>query len=890
MVPSANGNKYNMGGMVQGYNMGGMVKGMLASTAIYGGGQMLGNQVGGGAGSAISMGSSILGSLIGFGAMGGGGGGEEGKSPGFFGRQMAKVPAQLKTPIGPLNNLATAASRVSGNLSGIARVFGPVLKGFATLLRFTSPLGIAITGLTAGIGLFVKMQREKAKALETGRLAFGLDADAAEKAGFKYTDYNAKIKTAIEDAKLLKERNMMIYESMTKANVPMNMTIEQYKKLKEQVKSTMGSYIELFSQTDRKDVGQVATQLKAQFMAAGDSAEVATAKIFTMIKQSENANMAAQAISSNAFQSIQNMEQASAQTVKTFEAAMKTGDAESQARALHTTFMAMDATLEETISKQKKLGEAGKASAEDVGNAIEQKLNSINKSFGTQATLSQDVVKEIGKTDPLLAQMLNNTDTLSSAWAKYRLIVQGLALDFETMSGEAATAALSLNEIVKAQVQLSPSIAAANKNYKGMTDRIKELEKAQKGQSVKAQYNAKEESARLQKQIAEIKKAAQEKIEGIRKATDAENTQLEIQKAQLRAQQALIQGNMSQYAEEQMSIEQLMNEANRKDAEEAIIAKAEIDVKPLQDKLDALGEKQEALSKKSALAGESLTGLKTKADAYNTKLQEYTQNLNTTMFKYLTDINFKNTKEYQAALSGLDELGKKLNITTPAKNVVEELSNALKNGINAQDVTIYTDKINEGKLRDYQGNPTAMTAALEKGGFSGGVSKAYSGGMLTNPAKSAIMEAEGLEPGDEFIDTYGRKYKVKSKFGPGHSAVAQKRKGVIPSEISAERFLGGRIVPGVPYTLNDGGKIEGIRFDNPGMVYPNINTMPRFNIPTGTRYSGMNTAGASSSSNVYNIDIDLNGTTVTADDVLNSFKRELALINAKEGISRRVGA
>jgi hypothetical protein len=880
-----------MGGMVRGYNMGGMVKGMLASTAIYGGGQMLGNQIGGGAGSAISMGSSILGSLIGFGAMGGGGGGEEGKSPGFFGRQMAKVPAQLKTPIGPLNNLATAASRVSGNLSGIARVFGPVLKGFATLLRFTSPLGIAITGLTAGIGLFVKMQREKAKALETGRLAFGLDADAAEKAGFKYTDYNAKIKTAIEDAKLLKERNMMIYESMTKANVPMNMTIEQYKKLKEQVKSTMGSYIELFSQTDRKDVGQVATQLKAQFMAAGDSAEVATAKIFTMIKQSENANMAAQAISSNAFQSIQNMEQASAQTVKTFEAAMKTGDAESQARALHTTFMAMDATLEETISKQKKLGEAGKASAEDVGNAIEQKLTSINKSFGTQANLSKDVISELGKTDPLLAEMLNSTDTLSSAWAKYRLILQGAATDLENMTGEAAIAALSLNEIVKAQVQLNPAVVAANKSYASMTARIKELEKAQRGQSVKAQYNAKEESARLQKQIADIKKAAQEKIEGIRKATEAENTQLEIQKAQLRAQQMLIQGNMSGYAEEQMTIEQLMNEANRKDAEEAIIAKAEIDVKPLQDALDNMAKNQDAMAKKSALAGESLTGLKTKADDYNTKLQEYTQNLNTTMFKYLTDINFKNTKEYQAALSGLDELGKKLGIKTPAKDVVSELTNALKNGINAQEVTILTDKITDGKRRDYTGDAAGMSAAIKRGG--GDITKIYdqSTQELTSQARSALIKGDELMPGDTFMDSQGRPYKVTRKLGPGHGAESTGDRTIIPTpSISRKRFMGGRIVPGVPYTLNDGGKVEGIKFDTSGTVYPNINTMPRFNIPTGTRYNGINASGASSSSNVYNIDIDLNGTTVTADDVLNSFKRELALINAKEGISRRIGA
>lgn len=102
--------------------------------------------------------------------------------------------------------------------------------------------------------------------------------------------------------------------------------------------------------------------------------------------------------------------------------------------------------------------------------------------------------------------------------------------------------------------------------------------------------------------------------------------------------------------------------------------------------------------------------------------------------------------------------------------------------------------------------------------------------------------------------------------------------------------MGGRIVPGIPYTLNDGGKIEGITFDSPGNVSPNINTMPSYNIPTGIKYNGMNTSSASTSNNVYNIDIALNGTNVTADDVINSFKRELALVNAKEGISRRIGS
>jgi TP901 family phage tail tape measure protein len=879
---------YNMGGMVQGYNRGGMARGLLGAAAVGIGGQMLGQQVGGGLGSAITMGSYLASSMIGFGGMGGRG---DQKGPGFAGRQMQKIDPQgnLTKPIGPLNNLSDATKKLSGNLGGVSRMFGPLLRGFTTLLRLTSPLGLAITGVTAAIGFFVKAQKEKAKALETGRQAFGMDAAAAEKAGFKYTDYNAKIKVAIEDAKALKERNMMIYESMTKANVPINMTIEQYKKLKEQVKSTMGSYIDLFDQTDRKDVGNVAVQLKAQFMAAGDSAEVATAKIFTMIKQSENANMAASAISSNAFQSIQNMEQASAQTVKTFEAAMKTGDAESQARALHSTFMAMDATLEETIKKQKELGDAGTANAEQVGLAIEQKLASINKSFGTQANLSSDVIDELGKTDPLLAQMLNNTDTLSSAWAKYRLILQGVATDLENMSGEAAIAALSLNEIVKAQVQLNPAVAAANKSYKGMTDRIKELEKAQRGQSVKAQYNAKEESARLQKQIADIKKAAQDKIDGIRKATEAENTQLEIQKAQLRAQQQLIQGNMSAYAEEQMTIEQLMNEANRKDAEEAIIAKAEIDIKPLQDSLDAIADKNDKAAKKAALAGESLADLRTEAGEYNTSLQEYTQNLNTTMFKYLADINFAESDEYKAALAGLDELGKKLGIKTPAKDVVSELTNALKNGINAQNVMIYAEKVQEGQRRDYTNNLTAMTETIKRGG--GDVTKIYDPNTqeLTPQARSALVKGDELMPGDVFTDSQGRPYKVTRKFGPGHGAESTGERTVktTPS-MSAKRFLGGRVVPGIPYTINDGEKTEGVIFDYPGMIKPNIETA--FNIPSGTKYNGVSITNSPSSNNVYNIDIALNGTNVTAEDVIVQMKREMALVNAKEGISRRVGA
>jgi hypothetical protein len=903
LVPSANGQKYNRGGRVPGVQYmqrGGFLKGMLGGAAIGMGGQMLGNSIGGGLGTAISYGSSILGSMIGFGGIGSRG---DQKGPGFIGRQMEKIDPKgtLTKPIGPLNSLSTASKGLAGNLGGIAKIFGPVLRGFSTLLKLTSPLGIAITGVTAAIGFFVKAQKEKAAALEIGRQAFGMDAEAAKKAGFTYTDYNAKIKEAISNAQALKERNVMIYESMTKANVPINLTIEQYKKLKEQVKETMGSYIQLFDQTNRKDVGQVALQLKAQFMAAGDTAEVATAKIFTMIKESKNANMAAQAISSSAFQGIQNIEQASAQTIKTYEAATKTGDAESQAKALHTVFMAMDASIASVVEEQKKLGGTGEEAAERVATAIKSKVAEINNLFGTQATLTEDVISEIGKANPLLAEMLNDTDTLNSAWAKYRLTLSGVTMNFQFMSGEAAIAANELNEIVKAQVQLSPSVAAANKKYGEMTSKIKDLEKAQKGQSVKAQYNAKEESKRLQEQIADIKKAAQEKIEGIRKATEAENTQLEIQKAQLRAQQALIQGNMTAYAEEQMTIEQLMNEANRKDAEEAIIAKAEIDIKPLQDALDAIANKQEAVAKKAALAGDSLATMRAKADDYNSNLTQYTTNLTNLMTKLqIEGDKFKLTKEFTTTMTALETLGKNLGIKTTPQQVLDQIGEALsKNQIVANQITILTGKIRDGSITGAGTLKDPYSLGAQgigtKGDIQGAALSSY-GNPLKDFGEVGIGQKlknfaykQGLVMGDYFSaeDEKGlvSVFKVKDEDGNIERVKNPYKK----------KSLGGPVAAGQKYIVNDrmnalGVQGEGFIPNVSGTIYPNAATMPRFNIPSGTKYNGIGGSTTSNSSNVYNIDIALNGTNVTADDVINRMKREMALINAKEGINRRVGA
>jgi hypothetical protein len=855
-----------------------MLRAVGPSLAIGMGGQMLGQKVGGTAGSAIQIASMIASMGMGFGGGGGGNGG-------MISRQMDKIPGQLKQPIGPLNNLAQAASKTGGSLSGILRIFGPLLKGFATLLKLTSPIGIAFTGVTLAVGLLIKRHKEHTEELRINRTAFGMTADAAAKAGYKYTDYNKQIKTAIEDAKALKAQNKMIYESMTKANVPIHMTIEQYKKLKVQVKSTMQDYIKLFDQTDRKDVGQTAIQLKAQFMAAGDSAETATAKIYALIDESNKASMAGSAIGTKAFQSIQTLEQAAMQSTKTFESALKVSDVEGQASALLTSFAAINGSIDETVRKSEEAASKNKGVAISVGQATRDQIDSINASYKNQSNLTKQVISEIGKANPELAEVLNSTDTLVSAFAKLKLLVQGTNVDVGSLSGTAAIAAVNLSSIVNDTVKTTGAVGAQYGKYKQLTDQIKALQTAQKGQSAKAQIDSRDAIASLNKQIDKIKKAAQDKINGIRKATEAENSQLEIQKAQLRAQQALATGNMTAYAEEQMSIEQILNESNRKSAEEAINLKAELDIKPLQDQIDALSNKNQKLADNAALAGDKLGVLQKRADTLNTNLTNYSTNLSNIIYKLQTEgEKFKMTEEFKNTMAALETMGKTLNIDKPASSVVDETLKALKNGINAQNVTIYTDQVKDGMKGKYA-TAGDLYSAMYDGNASDATLKNPYGkdGYLTPDARTAVIAGDQLEVGDIIEDPNGVKYKVQKRFKIGPKEAVRQSKS-----------LGGPVVAGQKYTINDrvnplGYQQEGFMPSMSGTIYPNIATMPRYDIPSGTKMSGVNISNSPSSNNVYNIDIALNGTTVTVDDVMRSFKRELALVNAKEGIDRKLG-
>lgn len=857
---------------------GGLVRSLVGGAAISMGGQYLGNAIGGGMGQAVSMGSSMLGMGFGFGGMGGGQNEDGSARAGFMSRQMSKLPDSFSKTIGPAAKFESALAKSSMGGTRLASTLGRVALG---LTRMNVAIGLG----TGAIMLGIKLWKDHNEALRINALGYGLTAEAAQKAGLKYTDYNKRMKDAIENAKALRERNNMLYESMASSGTPLKMTIEQYKKLKEQVKSTMGDYIKLFDQTNRKDVGQVATQLKAQFMAAGDSAETATAKIYTLIEQSNKAGSAASSISGQAFIGIKNLSDAAAQTAKTFEASVQVGDAKSQAQALLTSFQAIDSAIDETVKKSEDASKKTKKDAITYGEAAKQQIDSVNASTKTQQTLSRSVIAELGKQNPELAKVLNSTDTLTSAWSKYQLVLKGVNVDLKTMSGEAASAALTVANTISttATSMLKSTILSGQyaqlKTYK---DQIAAMVTASKGQTVKQQIDTKARIKEINKEIDAINKAADAKIKALRKTSEAENAKIDIQKAQLDYQAAIARGDRDAAAQAQLTIQQITNDAQQKAAEDKITTNAEKQIAPLQAELDKINNAQEAMGNKAALAAESLGSLQAKAATLVEKINSVNDAFANILMNRLFDPNYAGSPQEVKDLTTAGAKAKAAGATVPTPtwqgipykvptqaDAVDNILKPIATALSTKGINMGTgDVIINGKKVDM--TPVQTTSASTTGqSMNAGINIYKAGGTIEKIGSITYI-----------YDNLGRKYDVTSAAGIKLKKVFTK----VPPKAN-----GGSVLGNSPYLVGENGPELFVPGMN-GSILPNNITGPRFNIPTGniTGMSGGNTNG-SSNSNMYNINIELNGTNVTADDIMRKFKQELSLINAKEGPSRTFG-
>jgi TP901 family phage tail tape measure protein len=626
MVPG-----YMSGGMVggqqaKGYRAGGLVGGLAGALAIPLLGNMAGNQIGGTAGSAVSNVSNILPFLLPMGALGG------------IGNKVSrKLPQSATSSVFPfksaeLINMGKAGTEASKVMSR----FGPIL---GRVLASVTPLGLAITGVTTALTIGYTVWKRNQEQLKLNALGFGLTAEAAQKAGLKYTDYNQKIKDSIQKSKDLMEANKLAYESMTSAGVPIKMTITEYQKLKEEVKGAYSEQIKLINSTKKSELGDVATRLKEQLVAAGLSAEDATKKIYAMFALSNQSGMAAAStVGNREFSAIQDAQGAAVGSLKGYNSAARLGNAAAQVNALNTSLTAIDSGISEIILKSEEAARKDKSGNAQKISQYEAELKMMDllkKSQYGQTTITKETIKEMSKANPAIKEIASTSDTVVSVWQKLRLQAAGLQGDLSRLNADQTAALYNLSNAISEQV------IANNKKPNGLLSdeysKLKTLEdqraKAAKdaaGQSAKAQIDSKKRLKDLQEQIDATNKLADSRIKALNAAKEDADLNREMESAKIEVQFAESTGNTQQAAQARLRYQSAVQSMQTTGQTRAIQAAADkSNAAPLAE-IKKINDANEKLSNAAALAGDNIT----KFDKEISKLKGTIDRLNTTQSAY----------------------------------------------------------------------------------------------------------------------------------------------------------------------------------------------------------------------------------------------------------------
>ena len=885
-----------------------------------------GGGLGTGAQMGIMMGGSMAGQAI---------GGTAGNMTMLASNILPWLPFQKILPL--LKSGEKGASAFKNVLTLAGRAAG--------LLTRMLPGAIAIGAMFALYKGYQAWQKQIAETRREHIMLNGITEKGAKEAGISYKNIGNSIKDVREQLRLQKEAGLSAYDAMTPSGVQgLTLTITQLKELKKTAKETMPELVGTFNSIDSSKVTDLATNLKAQFVAAGMSAQDATNKIYAIIEASNKIGQGFGAIASSGFKAITDRGSAATAIINTLLDSLKqidTVDSKAFASNVDTVISSLDSATNSLIGTKDAQGKT--ITQADALIAQFEKLKSLG---ADREKLGEKGLENLKKERPELAGILKSSDTIAGVYAKWRVLLAGVNIDLRNITSEQAMGIAAYEEALNMAASSSTSndkitgaLGTANKATQTLTDSIKAGETAVKNASKSEAGYSKAKIRAIQDEIKAIRDRADAKKKALADSVSAENTELELKKLQLEAQSALARGDRDAYEAANLSIEQLTKETQLKKASDKIDenAKKEIDAKQklLDDDQAKKDKQQEAISNytnagqsaaetlkqindvKSALAQLAIDQIENNALKDPAKKAEGQKSLDGRLqtvvagLEKASDVVQKAFPEYVDSKTNKGKLssgGSYVGSTfVPAtagagNDAFSKLVTEIQGGAKAN-FTAMADSIKGGAtlamVVKAMGGTVSKSKTIEQTDVTAAI-KANQGssskyltdqtkddGSLEEGVRNAIIQKYGFKDGDSFV-FQGKTYNVKNRGGilPGVNAVL------------VNKALGGPVVAGQTYAINDrlnplGYQQEGFTPFTPamsGIIHPNIDTMsPRYNIASGQITGMRGGINSSSSNNNYSINIALNGTNVTADDVVRRFKQEMALVNAKEGRSKTVG-
>ena len=672
-------------------------------------------------------------------------------SGGGKGKLMSKLPASMSTPVGVisgktggLTKYGTAITEMSTSGKKFQAVIGKL--GLA-MTRFNLIAFAAVTIITGGLKLW-KMHQES---MRLNALGYGMTAEAAKKAGLKFTDFNKKLKETIENAQAVKERNKMMYESMTTSGTPLKITIEEYKKLKKEVNSVYKDQIALINKTSFDDQASLAMRLKEQLMSMGMSAEDATAKIYAMYEASNQASNASSfTTASKDFMNIKTSVDAARAAIHTYrDAVRKDLDPTEQANALNTAAMGILTAIadkEDVALKARKKDKSKPSfiSSEESStikyDAEKQALDEIANKLGYQKTLSKETLDEMEKANPALRKMASEQDTVLSLFKKTRIEARGFVGDLSDLSAAQTNALYALQSAVAKGVETSNRSGILKSQYAAL-DKLKaqqeKYQKALKGQSVSQQISDRDRLAAINKQIDANNKLADARKKALQDKKNEQDSGRAIEAKKLELQNAESTGNTAVAQQARLDLEGLIA-TQQYDAQIKAIDKAtEAANAPLKKQAEAMAKKQQDLGDAAAYAGEKLGDVTKDIETSEGKIEA----LNKAMTIYRLGIEvhkddlakWKTTDEAKGMLAAITQAAtnakvdmsglpkdKDGNIGSAAGEALfDKISSGLEASLKEQGIVVNGDVIINGKKIDLSAAGSKNATLADPGKIAG---------------------------------------------------------------------------------------------------------------------------------------------------------------------------
>jgi len=946
MVPSANGNKYNMGGMVQGYEDGGPVYGPkrpnvfqeARSKGFFGqsltrprAGGGMSPMAGMGAGMAMQFGGQMMGGTAG------------------TVMQMASILPMI-APGGLTKVLAIVPKIISG-FTSMTKIISVVRSGLVLLTR-ALPGGIAIAAIIGLVKAFQAWRKNVADAKRDSIALNGITEKGAKELGIKYTSLTDKIKLLREEQKLAADKARSYFESYSSSGVKgLTLTIQQLKELKERVKTDMPEMIDTFNNIDASKVNDLAANLKAQMLASGKSVEEATNLIYALVEASDKAGMGVSAISNKAFAGITDKGSAASFVLKNLAQNIKDVteiDPSAFASNVDTAITSLDAAVSSLIGTK---DESGKVL--DEAGAIAIQFEKMTESGIKNNKLGEETLKTLKAQRPEFANILNKSDTIGGMYAKWRLMLAGVKIDLKAISSAQAETLATFEAGLQAAADTALLVGNNLNGVANVAPTLKKVTDLQKAAQTAAEKGAKGTAGldkakikAIQDEIKAIRERAEARKRALRETFDRENAELELQQAKLDLQSAIARGDNEAAAAAQIRIQQIQKEASIRIAEanydekarkeEAIqqklldddaaakdkagqnvntnqnaatnLAKSAKTISDLTNQITSLGTRLSMLNPKSKdyksqeaeikmLFSNVMQDVAKAANLDKYVAEAFSNYLNkdakgkyipaeskTYMFPRRGEVTMGGAFDNLKALSGsmssfsLDLMGKDNRSLTDIYNIMAKGESKSR--------TITPEDLQKA-IKAVQADPAKYSMSDRLGIISSAAKKSTDkDGYLTDDAREVLLNYYNMKKNDTF--KYGsEEYRT---------TIGADAKILLPKAV--RKAMGGyvrRAASGVsgmtgsqPYLVGERGP-ELFVPSSGGQIIPNNILGASYNIPSG-RIGNISGMGNSSSSNiVYNIDIDLNGTNVTADDIMRRFKAELALVNAKEGRSRTLG-